>query len=352
MKRIRSVLCCLLAAALLLGTVPALASDSGLDHFVQQRTYQGQFTDVPTDAWYAYSVADAYAFGLVNGRSATAFAPGGSIKLGEAVALASRVHSTYWGNNADFTEGGGAWYDPYVRYAAQNGIIRPGEYPDYSAAATREQFAAIFANALPAAELPVVNEVPDDQIPDVAMTNIYAQGIYRLYRAGVLTGNDGYGTFDPLSDIKRSEVAAILIRLVSPAMRRTFSLINPVYEAYRQVVQQKEALCGKGYTLLTDYGSEIRGVGIIRLMDMDNDGVQELILGYQNGSGLMDYYVEIWTWSGSQALWLGTWQCPLSRGGAGFFLGLTPIGGEWTLVTGEMQAEYNLKFLALRNGRM
>ena len=350
MKRMHRVLSCLLAAVLLLGTVPALAAGSGLGNFTQQRSYYGQFSDVAAGAWYYDSVAAAYALGLVNGRSATAFAPDGSIKLGEAIALACRVHSTYRGGSGDFS-GGEAWYDPYVQYAVRNGIIRSGEYWDYSAPATREQFASIFAAALPASELSSINDVPDDGIPDVAMTSIYAQSIYRLYRAGVLTGKDGYGSFDPISEIKRSEVAAILIRLVQPGMRRHFSLLNPVYEAYRRVVEQKEARYGLGYTLLTDYGSELRGVGIIRLMDMNGDGVQELILGYCADSSRMDYCAEIWTWGGAPK-WLGTWQCPLSRGGTGFLLGLAYIGGEWTLITGEMQAEYNLKFLALRNGSM
>ena len=351
MKRIHRAFCCLMAAVLLLGTVPALAAGSGLGNFTRQRSYSGQFADVSAGVWYYDSVASAYELGLVSGRSATAFAPGGYIKLGEAVALACRVHSTYRGTSPDFSGTGGAWYDPYVQYAVRNGIIRSGEYGDYSAFASREQFASIFAAALPETELSAINHIPDDGIPDVAMTSIYARAIYRLYRAGVLTGNDGYGTFDPMSEIKRSEVAAILIRLVQPGMRRRISLINPVYEGYRRVVEQKEARYGLGYTLLSDYGSEIRGVGIIRLMDMNGDGVQELILGYCADSSRMDYCAEIWTWDGAPK-WLGTWQRPLSRGGTGFLLGLTPIDGEWTLITGEMQAEYNLRFLALRNGSM
>ena len=52
---------------------------------------------------------------------------------------------------------------------------------------TRQEFASILAKALPSSALPSVNDVPDGSIPDVYKSD---KGIYQLYRAGVLSGND------------------------------------------------------------------------------------------------------------------------------------------------------------------
>lgn len=40
----------------------------------------------------------------------------------------------------------------------------------------------------------------------------------------MLTGDDIYGTFRPNSNIRRSELATILIRLVRPEYRKLFTL--------------------------------------------------------------------------------------------------------------------------------
>ena len=56
------------------------------------------------------------------------------------------------------------------------------------------------------------------------MGHVYAAEIYELYRAGVLTGSDAAGTFYPNSSIKRSEVAAILIRMFDTNARQAVTL--------------------------------------------------------------------------------------------------------------------------------
>ena len=45
-----------------------------------------------------------------------------------------------------------------------------------------------------------------------------------LYQAGVLTGNDEAGTFAPMTNIKRSEVAAIVNRMMHAESRKTLAL--------------------------------------------------------------------------------------------------------------------------------
>ena len=55
-------------------------------------------------------------------------------------------------------------------------------------------------------------------------TDSYGDEIYTFYRAGILSGSDSAGTFYPESNIRRSEVAAILVRLFDSSARLKLSL--------------------------------------------------------------------------------------------------------------------------------
>ena len=80
----------------------------------------------------------------------------------------------------------------------------------------------IFANALPGEALGEINEVADGSIPDVPAGHAQAGAIYRLYRAGILQGVDAAHSCNPSSTIRRSEVAAILVRMMDSAKRIKF----------------------------------------------------------------------------------------------------------------------------------
>ena len=221
MKRIVAFLLCL---CLIVGMVPmAFAADAGLDNFTPAAVYTpGQFTDVAAGAWYEGNIITAYELGLVKGKTASTFEPNGNITVGEVITLAARIHSIYNTGEANFVQGA-PWYQVYVDYALANGIIAPGAFSDFKAAATRSQCALILSKAVPASELKAINSIED--IPDVSMgAGAWATAVYTLYNAGVLTGNDKYGTFAPTSNIKRSEIATIVTRIVTPSLRKAFSL--------------------------------------------------------------------------------------------------------------------------------
>ena len=218
-KRLLSLL---LTGALCLSlSAPALAA--GLENFQKTNTYTaGQFTDVPAGEWYAANVQAAYELGLMEGSSASTFNPSGNLTIAEALVLACRLHSTYVGDGATFAGSGGAWYQPYVDYAVETAILSPGTYSDYTATATRAQFASILAAALPAEALTAINSVT--ALPDVAADAAYAPAALSLYNAGVLTGSDAAGSFKPDTTIQRSEVATIVTRMADPSLRKTFTL--------------------------------------------------------------------------------------------------------------------------------
>lgn len=218
-KRILSLV---LTGALCLSTAaPALAA--GLDNFGKVNTYTaGQFTDIPADAWFTPNVQAAYELDLMTGSSATTFNPNGNLTIAEALVLACRLHSTYVGDGETFAANGGTWYQPYVDYAVASGIIAANAYTDYTATATRAQFAAILAAALPDEALPAINSVTS--LPDLDASAAYAAAVLKLYNAGILTGSDSAGSFKPASTIQRSEVATIVARMADKSLRKTFTL--------------------------------------------------------------------------------------------------------------------------------
>lgn len=228
MKRIASILLAVILSVTLLPT-SIFATSVGMDNFRQMQTYAyGQFKDVEQNAWYANSVKQAYELGLVKGSSSTSFSPVGTITIAEAITLACRLHSIYMTGTADFKQSG-TWYQVYVDYALANHII-DAPYGDYSILATRSDFAKILSRALPKDALDEINTVDDNAIPDVLSTSANADAIYLLYRAGILTGSDSYGSFNPSSSITRSEVAAIVTRMADRGLRKSIFLTRTFYD--------------------------------------------------------------------------------------------------------------------------
>ncbi|MBQ8396820.1 MAG: S-layer homology domain-containing protein [Clostridia bacterium] len=187
------------------------------------------FTDVPETAWYYQWVQGAHRMGLINGKTTTTYVPDANMNWAEAVKLAACMHQLYH-NGAVTLENGDPWYMSYLDYCRAQGIVPeastaelPG-YADIAARAgepiTRAEYVWLFSRALPAEALPAVNTIPDNSIPDVKTTDsALDDGIYLFYRAGILNGMDAYGTFSPDSHIRRSDVAAILMRLMDASYR-------------------------------------------------------------------------------------------------------------------------------------
>ena len=196
-------------------------------HFPKVSVYvQGQFTDVPAAQWFTQNVAGAVEFGLMKGNTASTFNPYGDVTLAETITMAARIHSIYTTGAESFDQSvGDVWYQVYLNYAYQNGIIGYSLYTgNVQEKATRAQYAEIFANALPDEALAAKNSVPDAAIPDVTMQDSYAGAVYKLYRAGILAGGDANGTFSPLTYITRAESATVVARMADSDNRMSFSL--------------------------------------------------------------------------------------------------------------------------------
>ena len=206
---------------------PALAVEEGLANFQKVHSYtEGQFTDVAAESWCAESVRAAVEYGLMDGVGGGRFAPDGSLTLAQTVVMACRIHSIYLGEAPDFS-GGEPWYQPYLDYALDSGLITR-DYSDgeLGQAVTRADFAVIVGAALPDEALPEISSIEEGAIPDVTAEDPCYEAVYRLYRAGVLTGNDASGTFAPDSGINRGSAAALVSRMVDPSLRRQISLVR------------------------------------------------------------------------------------------------------------------------------
>jgi len=205
------------------GLVCAALATVSLGLCVQAQNFQkineyaeGHFKDVPVKAWYAAEVKSAYELGFMNGKSDDSFVPDGAVTVAEGITMASRVHAIYNGKTVAQTDGG-KWYDMYVDYAKENGIVDDNTFDSFTRNITRAEMAYLFASALPKEHFAAVNTV--EFVPDVNDSAYYSDEILMLYRAGVVMGSDEYGTFNPDSDIKRSESAAIINRVAIPDNR-------------------------------------------------------------------------------------------------------------------------------------
>lgn len=217
MKRVVSLLLAIVAFCSCGVTVFAAdgeaAATAGLDNFTESKEYpEGKFTDVPSDAWYLRYVKSAYAMDLFKGKTETTFVPDGNVTVAQSIVLAARIHSVYYTGTAAFASSK-PWYQSCLDYAIANGIVKTGEFSDFSRAATRAEVAGLFARAFPAEALAEINTVAFSAIPDVTIADPYGEEIYTLYRAGVVIGSDDIGTFRPNTSIRRSHVAAMIVRM-------------------------------------------------------------------------------------------------------------------------------------------
>jgi hypothetical protein len=267
-KRIIAFLTVILLAVGIL-PVTASAASGSLSNFTRVNTYQsGHFQDVSTSGWYAAYVQTAYEYGLVNGKTLSAYEPDASLTVAEAVKLAVCLHNIYYTGTPSVSNntGSGSWYQPYTEAALTYGIIT-AQYSDYNAPITRSDFALILSRSLPDEALAVRNTVDTGVIPDVALDASYCGAVYKLYRAGVLTGSDAAGRFLPGDNIKRSEVATIVTRMANTSFRKTLTLkleltTTQIYDQCAPAVIYIEITDMKGTKIKTGSGFFISDTGI------------------------------------------------------------------------------------------
>ena len=220
-----------LALSLLL-TAPALAAE---DQIARVKTYDGQFSDLDATSVFYENVAALYEYGLSVGKADGTFGPKDSVTVGQMLIFAGRVRSLWLtgdpesGAAAWRTEGQRAW-EPYLLYLQAEGALGTELDELCTCDAIRAQVAHVLASALPEDALPPINDDTVTQgyaarlyIPDVTEYTPYYQDILFLYRTGISQGSGADGAFLPQQPITRGALAAMLTRMVDPALRITLS---------------------------------------------------------------------------------------------------------------------------------
>ena len=185
--------------------IVAPVADRLIGYFRRVKSYEG-FSDVKSESWYCAEIREACELGLMNGVESGRFLPEGELTNAQAVTLTARALSLYWGDGESF-DGEGRWYEPYYGY-----LEKWGETLDRKKAAekiTRGELAELICRFFPN------NELEKLRFPN---ENIYNESVARLAEAGVMIGSGG--EMRENDTLKRSEAAAILVRLADRAKRK------------------------------------------------------------------------------------------------------------------------------------
>lgn len=179
------------------------------------------FSDINESAWYGVKhqgvIKSAYELKIIDGKSDGTFSPNAAITVSEALKMASMIHSIYNHGSRQFAQGT-PWYQTYVEYAIENGIIDDNAFADYSRMITRAEMASIIMHALPEEALPSINCMMT--VPDVSINDKYGYEIYILYRAGVLLGEEENRLYRPDDTLSRAEASAMVTRAANPMARK------------------------------------------------------------------------------------------------------------------------------------
>ena len=176
------------------------------------------FTDAQS-GWYKAAVDFAQASGLMNGMTATEFAPGISLSRAMLVTVLWRHEGEPAAAAAAFTDvPADAWYAKAVAWAAANGIVKGVTETEFApdAPISREQLATLiyrYANYKKYA----AKDGDKLNFTDADRVSAYAVPALSWAMAnGVVTGRDD-GSVDPQGGATRAETAIVMMRLLALA---------------------------------------------------------------------------------------------------------------------------------------
>ena len=176
-----------------------------------QELPQQVFSDVAPDAWYAGFVQTVYEKGLFTGAGDGTFAPEANMDYAQFLTVLSQF-------SGETISGvpGGAWYDGYVNWAKEKGLIPQEMLAGFNptAAITRQDMAALFGAFLKAYNVSYDKVTEEDcAYTDAASIAGYAaDGVNVCYQAGIMSGGDD-GSFAPMATATRAQVAVTMVQM-------------------------------------------------------------------------------------------------------------------------------------------
>lgn len=176
------------------------------------------FTDIHNH-WAADNILFAASRGLLSGTSDTTFSPNTGMTRGMFVTALGRLAGinpdSY--KTGKFTDvKADAYYAPYVNWAAQNGIVEGVTATTFAPDTNinQEQMAVIMANYAKKLGYDLPKTLQAVTFADNAQISSWAKNAVRtMQQAGILSGKNG-NKFDPKGTATRAEVATVLRRFV------------------------------------------------------------------------------------------------------------------------------------------
>ena len=173
------------------------------------------FTDVTTSDWFYDAVAYAYDNGLMTGTSATTFSPKATTTRGMIVTILHRLEGCPAAAASGFADvKSGAWYQEAVDWAAANGIVNGTSATTFAPTSpiTREQMAAILYRYAAYKGYDVSQLANLSRFSDSSAVSAYAaDALAWANAAGLITGVTDI-SLSPQGSAVRAQVATILMR--------------------------------------------------------------------------------------------------------------------------------------------
>jgi len=135
-RKLRKIMSVLIVLTLLLSLGGVFATNF-------EDTPRMEFEDVSPDNWFYQHVVNGLRFGIIKGVGDGRFEPNRSVTRAEFITMLGRLHE--YGNETIGTPGVGAFYERYLDWAVEKGIIHGNQYGDLMphVFVTREQMAVI-----------------------------------------------------------------------------------------------------------------------------------------------------------------------------------------------------------------
>ena len=221
------------------------------------------FTDVPADAWYHDDVEFMVAIEIMNGISATEFAPEAGMTRGMAATVIWRVFDEPVAEEAaSFTDvAADAWYADAVAWmegvglmeGVGNGLFAP------EAMMTREQIATVMYRIMQTGGAYIVLEADLADFEDGDEVSAWAEeAMIWAITEGIIKGDDK-GNLNPTDDVKRAECAAIVGRtytvdVIFPdvVVDNKEDLLDAIAEGGHIVVENDVAFSGSEVTEISE----------------------------------------------------------------------------------------------------
>ena len=187
--------------------------------FTQNQSGTLPFTDVKTGDWFYEAVQYVYDKGMMTGVSADRFAPASTTTRGMIVTILYRLENepAVSGGSAFTDVESGAWYADAVRWAYAAGVINGVSTTafDPESPVTREQMVTMIVRY--AEKFGAVTGARDDlsQFSDGMQVSSYALAAVRWAVAVGLLRGMGNGRLEPQGTATRAEVATLLMRFAS-----------------------------------------------------------------------------------------------------------------------------------------